>query len=110
MANPGRGGRVRLRLPGAAKAAIGFAALRAQLKPRPFKAKVERCKAKSQLARKAKSRLVFLDKVLCTPCFFRNAGRNVVGAHIRLQRLWNSNAAIGLLIVLHDGDPCASYR
>src|SRR6266481_1006312 len=49
----------------------------------------------------------------CAPCLrrglCRNAGRYAVGAHVRLQRLRNAHAAVGLLIVLQDGNPCTTY-
>src|SRR5208337_4516831 len=38
----------------------------------------------------------------------RDTGRDKVGAHVRLQRLRNAHAAVGVLIIFHDGNPCAS--
>src|SRR5260370_22417764 len=35
---------------------------------------------------------------------------DVVRAHVGLQRLRNAHAAVGLLIVLQDRNPCAPYR
>src|SRR6202795_2460376 len=54
----------------------------------------------------------------CAPCLRRslcrslcgNSGRDAVGAHVRLQRLRNAHAAVGLLIVLQNGNPRTSYR
>src|SRR5216684_7081358 len=50
----------------------------------------------------------------CAPCLrrslCRNSGRYAVGAHVRLQRLRNTHAAVGLLIVLQNGNPSTSYR
>src|SRR5260370_6627689 len=50
----------------------------------------------------------------CAPCLrrglCRNAGRYAVGAHVRLQRLRNTHAAVGLLIVLQNGNPRTSNR
>src|ERR1700674_1624782 len=54
----------------------------------------------------------------CAPCLRRslcrslcgNDGRYAVGAHIRLQRLRNAHAAVGLLIVLQNRNPSTSYR
>src|SRR5271166_586774 len=40
----------------------------------------------------------------------RNARGNAVSPHIRLQRFRNTYAAVGLLIVLDDRNPCASNR
>src|SRR6202521_5714747 len=37
-----------------------------------------------------------------------NSGRDTVGAHVRLQRLRNAHAAVGLLIVLQNGNPCTT--
>src|SRR4029077_3462617 len=53
----------------------------------------------------------------CAPCLRRslcrslcgNSGRDTVGVHIRLQRLRNAHAAVGLLIILHDGNPRTPY-
>src|SRR6266852_383984 len=53
----------------------------------------------------------------CAPCLRRglcqslcgNSGRDTVGAHVRLQRLRNAHAAVGLLIVLQNGNPCTTY-
>src|SRR6267378_6977873 len=53
----------------------------------------------------------------CAPCLRRNlgrslggnSGRDAVGAHIRLQRLRKAHAAVGLLIVFQDGNPCTTY-
>src|SRR6266851_874649 len=54
----------------------------------------------------------------CAPCLrrslcqslCRNSGRDTVGAHVRLQRLRNAHAAVGLLIVLQNRNPSTSYR
>src|SRR5258708_38445130 len=50
----------------------------------------------------------------CTPCLRRSlcrtVGRDTVGAHVRLQRLRNAHAAVGMLIVLQNGNPGTSYR
>src|ERR1035437_11054916 len=43
------------------------------------------------------------------PCRCRNAGGDAVGAHIRLQRLRNAHAAVGLLLLFQNGNPCTSY-
>src|SRR2546429_4260441 len=53
----------------------------------------------------------------CAPCLRRslcrsvcgNSGRDTVGTHVRLQRLRNAHAAVGLLIVLQNRDPCTTY-
>src|SRR5258708_4512628 len=39
-----------------------------------------------------------------------NSGRDMVGAHVRLQRLRNAHAAVGLLIVLQNRHPCTTTR
>src|ERR1700694_2744319 len=54
----------------------------------------------------------------CAPCLRRslrrshcgNSGRDMVGAHVRLQHFRNAHAAVGLLIVLPDGNPSTTYR
>src|SRR6266849_11201073 len=31
-------------------------------------------------------------------------------AHVWAQRVGNDDGAVGLLVIFHDGDPCASHR
>src|SRR5438309_4448750 len=41
-------------------------------------------------------------------CAASTRDRNAVDAHVWAQHFWDQNRAVRLLIVFHDGDPCAA--